>query len=335
MRQCTGRARRGSAGCRGQTFGGRGSGRTEEETMVHQDNPWLKGTVQCSTTPFAPVEMKTSLNDTWRQQTRFWLASLPHLNTKNMQRNHWKNWNHVTLSNGDQRIWKMEQSWEKQKKLNFSRKWETMGSAETSLKTTCTRLLGSSFGNASQCLQRPFKTGWIGRQQKPNEAQLSSCLPWKRPPKTFRTQSVPLSLHTRQLQTFFWFSKEARRHCLLTQKGSNVQMTCWSSILARWHWRSMSKRWKAPMSRTQKKEHRETACNQFVACSFIIGAWLHFPLRNSSFPHFPFLLDPVSRVPFPAGKKGSMIQSMFLVFLLLRKHGWDPIGHTCSKLAKH
>jgi len=36
---------------------------------------------------------------------------------------------------------------------------------------------------------------------------------------------------------------------------------------------------------------------------FIVAkSWLHFPLRNSSFPCFPFLLDPISRVPAPAGK---------------------------------
>jgi len=52
-------------------------------------------------------------------------------------------------------------------------------------------------------------------------------------------------------------------------------------------------------------------------------AWLRFPLRNSSFPRFPFLLDPISRIPFPARQRGSMIQSIFLVFLLLRKHDSD------------
>jgi len=48
--------------------------------------------------------------------------------------------------------------------------------------------------------------------------------------------------------------------------------------------------------------------------------WLHFPLRNSSFPHFPFLLDPVSQFLVSTGKQGSMIQSIYLHFLLLRKH---------------
>jgi len=61
------------------------------------------------------------------------------------------------------------------------------------------------------------------------------------------------------------------------------------------------------------------AINLLVSCE----TWLHFPLWNSSFPCFPFLLDPVSCVPAPAGKRGSMIQSIFLVFLLLRKHDSD------------
>ena len=61
----------------------------------------------------------------------------------------------------------------------------------------------------------------------------------------------------------------------------------------------------------------------------MLGSWLHFPLRNSSFPCFPFLLDPVSCVPAPAGKWGSMIQSIFLVFLLLRKHDSDLNNVEC------
>jgi len=36
---------------------------TAEETMVPQENLWLKGTVQSSVTPFAPVEMTNSLKD--------------------------------------------------------------------------------------------------------------------------------------------------------------------------------------------------------------------------------------------------------------------------------
>jgi len=51
--------------------------------------------------------------------------------------------------------------------------------------------------------------------------------------------------------------------------------------------------------------------------------WLHVLLRNSSFPCFPFLLDPFPRFLVPSGKQGSMIQSIFLNFLLLRKHNSD------------
>jgi len=36
---------------------------TAEETMVPQENLWLKGTVQSSVTAFAPVEMTNSLKD--------------------------------------------------------------------------------------------------------------------------------------------------------------------------------------------------------------------------------------------------------------------------------
>jgi len=44
---------------------------TAGETMVPQDNLWLKGNVQHPAMPFTPVEMKNSLKDTCRQQTRF------------------------------------------------------------------------------------------------------------------------------------------------------------------------------------------------------------------------------------------------------------------------
>jgi len=60
--------------------------------------------------------------------------------------------------------------------------------------------------------------------------------------------------------------------------------------------------------------------------------WLHFPLRNSSFSLFLFLLDPISRVPAPAGKRGSMIQSICLVFLLPRKHEWRCKMGLCIRL---
>jgi len=68
----------------------------------------------------------------------------------------------------------------------------------------------------------------------------------------------------------------------------------------------------------------------FPLVSFALSQpWLHFRLRNSSFPRFPFLLDPISCVPAPAGKLGSMIQSIFLVFLLLRKHDSDLNNIEC------
>jgi len=35
-----------------------------EETMIPQNNMWLKGTVQSSATPFIPMEMINSLKDT-------------------------------------------------------------------------------------------------------------------------------------------------------------------------------------------------------------------------------------------------------------------------------
>jgi len=69
-----------------------------------------------------------------------------------------------------------------------------------------------------------------------------------------------------------------------------------------------------------KKKHlliSKTTCGSTKLSNPWMQTWLHFPLRNSSFPCFPFLLDPVSRVPAPAGKRGSMIQRIFLVFLLL------------------
>jgi len=37
---------------------------TAEETMVPQENLWLKVTVQSSTMPFTPMEMINSLKDT-------------------------------------------------------------------------------------------------------------------------------------------------------------------------------------------------------------------------------------------------------------------------------
>jgi len=63
--------------------------------------------------------------------------------------------------------------------------------------------------------------------------------------------------------------------------------------------------------------------------SALLTAWLHFPLRNSSFPRFPILLDPISWFLVPAGKWGSMIQSIFLHFLLLRKHDSDLNNFEC------
>ena len=56
---------------------------------------------------------------------------------------------------------------------------------------------------------------------------------------------------------------------------------------------------------------------------WLLGPWLHLPLRNSSFPHFLFLLDPISRFLVHAGKRGSMMQNIFLHFLLPRKHDSD------------